>query len=69
MVAHGRRLRAPQRGLDVGVPALPHGIGGAHDRGVTDEVGGADAFARRLLLDQGPEGVREADGGGSHRHG
>jgi hypothetical protein len=67
-VARGEGLRGPQRRLEVGIAPLAHRIGRAHDRRVADELGGADALALRLALDQRPQGLGEADGRGSHRH-
>ena len=64
----GRSLRSPEGRLEVGIAALAHRVGGAHDRGVADELGGADALAVRLVLDQRPERFGKADGGRSHRH-
>jgi hypothetical protein len=59
---------AGDRLVEVGVAALAHRVGGPDDRRVADVLRRADAVPARLALDQGPERVAEADGGGFHRH-
>ena len=62
----GKRLQGHRR---LGIRPAPGENPEAHDRRVADELRRADALTARLALEQLPEVLAEADGGGAHRHG